>query len=66
VIIVYKVINMDIFHTKSIGLSELLSRMDYFYDGWMHFFGLSQVPFSPIIKLGGARIFLNITLIVFG
>jgi len=30
VIIVYKVINMDIFHTKSIGLPELLEPYGLF------------------------------------
>jgi len=30
--------------------------MAYFYDGWMHFFwaSKSQVPFTPIIKLGAS------------
>jgi len=38
--------------------------MDYFYDGWMHFFGILKG--FEIIKLGRARIFFNITPIVFG
>jgi len=31
--------------------------MDYFYDGWMHFFE-SQALFTTIIKLWRAMIFL--------
>jgi len=64
---------MNIFSYKNASLHfrrPLLthwSLMDYFYDGWMHFFGASksQAPFTTVIKLGRARIFFNITQIVF-
>jgi len=63
VIIVLKVLNMDISSYKKPLLHfrrPLLTpwrRMDYFYDGWMHFFE-SQALFTTIIKLWRARIFL--------
>jgi hypothetical protein len=71
VIIVCKVINMDIFSHKTTSLHfrrPLLthwSHMDYTFmmDGCN--FLAFKISFTPIIKLGRARIFLNITPIVF-
>jgi len=44
VIIVYEVINMNIFLTKThkAFINPLEPYIDYFYDGWMHFFGASK------------------------
>jgi len=63
---------MDIFLTKPHCFASegpLLTPwicMDYFYDGWMHFLASkSGAPFTTIRKLGRARIFLNVTPIVF-
>jgi len=59
VIIVYKVINRDIFLTKThCFASETLYWITFMMDGCA-FLGASksQAPFTPIIKLGRARIF---------
>jgi len=50
--IVYKVINMDIFLTKThifhLRRPLLTPRMDYFYDEWMHFFGFQNLRYYSL------------------
>jgi len=45
-----KVINLDIFLTKTHRFALLTpwSSMDYFYNGWMHFFGLNSSYSLPL------------------
>jgi len=67
VIIVYKVINMDIFKQRYITSLQkvFINPLDHFYDGWMHFFGLTQVTIHSHYKAWKGH-GTNITPIVFG
>jgi len=59
VIIVYKVVTMNIFLTKTHHFTS--------EDEWMHFFGLQNVGYHllPLSSSEGPGYFFNITLIVF-